>query len=71
MDKPAKSIKIWTITTTYVKEISKFISAIHKGEGVYCGCLVIDRYNYWGERNGEQYAIIYQAEEELAIEQWC
>ena len=68
--RPPKSIKIWNITTGYNREVSKFITAIEQQGGIICGVLLVDRYNHWGDEMGHEYAVIYQAEKELSIEQW-
>ena len=70
-DRPRKTINIYHITTTYSAEIEKFMSAIRKGGGIFFACLVVDYYNFWGDKMGKQYAVFYQAEKELSIEQWC
>ena len=68
--RPLKNIQIFSITTGYSREICKFITAIEKQGGIVCGALVIDRHNCWGDKMGYNFAVIYQAEEEISIEQW-
>lgn len=70
-DRPRKTIHLYHLTTTYDAEIEKFIGAIRRGGGKFCACLEIDYHNAWGDMMGKQYAILYQAEEEISIEQWC
>ncbi len=68
--RPPKRIELFSITTLYTAEAEKFIHAILKGGGSYIGCLLVDRYNYWGEINGKHYLHLYHAEEEISIERW-
>ncbi|KKL07723.1 hypothetical protein LCGC14_2583170 [marine sediment metagenome] len=69
-DRPRKRMSLWSLTTTYEEEIKKFIDAIDKAEGKVCACLVIDKHNYWGDVMGKEYAIIYQSEKPVSVEQW-
>ena len=69
-DRPRKTISIYHLTTTYGNEVEKFTKAINKGGGKFIACLVVGYYNAWGDKMGKQYAVFYQAEKELSIEQW-
>ena len=70
-DRPRKTISIYHITTTYGAEVEKFIRAIRENGGKFLACIKVGGYNVWGDYMGERYGVFYEAEEELAIEQWC
>ena len=69
--KPDVKVEIKNFTIGSMYEGEPMQERIESADGFYYGCVKVPTRNRWGQEGRDYWIHVYQAEEELLIEQWC